>query len=63
MSWWFKKATEATIHEDLLFDPRPDITALELARLLGFKFKWITREGWEKLPPDLARHFKERPDD
>ncbi len=59
MTWWFKKRSPD-------FDPgvlarlniKPDATPSELTALgnvLGNRF-W-SRSGWDKLPPELKRHF------
>jgi hypothetical protein len=45
--------------DDLRFSPQKDITAYELALLLGLKMRLITRDSFERLPPELSRHFKE----
>ena len=40
------------------YDPKPDITTWELARLVPFIGRKMFDLDWERMPPDLQRHFE-----
>ena len=57
---WPFKTPKLQIDTDVLakLTPKPDITALELAHIVGLGgWKAMTKTTWDALPPEVARHF------
>ncbi len=57
---WWKKTKPLAYSYRIKLVPQPTITHGELVKVLAdyWKYTSISREGWEKMPPEVKKHFE-----
>ena len=62
---WFRQDNQPKIRRAFLFEPQPDITAYELAKLMPlmqwsgvYRTKKMLADKIDALPPECKRHIK-----
>ena len=50
-------ALTITMPIHVTFDPQPDITAYELAQVLGYQGRLLYKSDWDAMSEGVKRHF------